>query len=613
MKENEFLDGIGNVDSDIIERFVAMDNKLQKMAVVPVSKRIWYRVAAVAACLCIIVGLAFYIPYSKRKPPENIPERDIAAESFGYTSSGNDTLSDSGTVTAESVETPSDSTEKPTERPTEAPTEEPTEHPTETPTEEPTERPTETPTEQPTEEPTERPTETPTEEPTEHPTEAPTEQPTEEPTEVPTEQTPSEPVIVPPAPPTIYEPTVSPETPHGNSLEFIVGYSVGSSEGGSGAPPKFNFPYDQMAVKARVVNNYPDTYYKLNTGSLSTPTAYRLIQMETIEVIYGENIPQYFLYLLPAGLYVDMSVYDSLIIALYSQLGLENYVLKNGTQNRMEAFELPIFSDGSADFGHVIAFTDGVFDESLWQNKNWITGYQFGKYYLDHPETSSLVVYRGASESEVVAAVKERIQSYFSRFPASLYVKTLNFKTQEAKDALEYVKPFENGVFFQDFIWYGSGAGGKVVFTRFVNGCETEETVTIDLLTEEVTYSEIRYTEEDIKQLADMTVYVSEKAKEYKENVPTPPNADVEGKKLLALHLYAWYVKADGKLYGVVRNSWEYCKEGNYYLQYRYDTYTIYDMLTGSVADISREDLVGIVGNRNVYDGKYGEELEIPM
>ena len=58
---------------------------------------------------------------------------------------------------------------------------------------------------------------------------------------------------------------------------------------------------------------------------------------------------------------------------------------------------------------------------------------------------------------------------------------------------------------------------------------------------------------------------------------------------------------------------WEYCKEGNYYLQYRYDTYTIYDMLTGSVADISREDLVGIVGNRNVYDGKYGEELEIPM
>ena len=29
MKENEFLDGVSNIEPDVVERFVTMDNKLQ--------------------------------------------------------------------------------------------------------------------------------------------------------------------------------------------------------------------------------------------------------------------------------------------------------------------------------------------------------------------------------------------------------------------------------------------------------------------------------------------------------------------------------------------------------------------------------------------------------
>ena len=29
MNENDFLDGVSNVDDDVVERFVTMDNKLQ--------------------------------------------------------------------------------------------------------------------------------------------------------------------------------------------------------------------------------------------------------------------------------------------------------------------------------------------------------------------------------------------------------------------------------------------------------------------------------------------------------------------------------------------------------------------------------------------------------
>ena len=32
MKKNEFLDGVSNIEPDVVERFVKMDHKLQKKA-----------------------------------------------------------------------------------------------------------------------------------------------------------------------------------------------------------------------------------------------------------------------------------------------------------------------------------------------------------------------------------------------------------------------------------------------------------------------------------------------------------------------------------------------------------------------------------------------------
>ena len=40
MKENKFLDGVSNIEPDVVERFVKMDNKLQKKANKPKSKGI---------------------------------------------------------------------------------------------------------------------------------------------------------------------------------------------------------------------------------------------------------------------------------------------------------------------------------------------------------------------------------------------------------------------------------------------------------------------------------------------------------------------------------------------------------------------------------------------
>lgn len=427
---------------------------------------------------------------------------------------------------------------------------------------------------------------------------------------IPEPGTTEDPVVNPPDyTPIIFDATVSPEHLNGNSLEFIVGSSVAISGGESAEPPAFQFSRG-IAVKAKVVKNHPDKYYKLDVSSEYYPTAYRLIQMETIEVISGENVPQYFLYLIPEYVYVDMSVYDSLLISMM-QLGLENYVLKNEAQNQMESFELSIFADyqDHPELGNIIAFTDGVFDESLWQNDTWLYGYQFAKMDLDNPEQSNLVVARGDSEDTVISAIKEQYDAWYNNH--TLSVKTLGFTTQAAKDALEYIKPFANGVFSQTYLPYNGS--GELIFRRYINGCQTEETIRIDLLTEEVTYSEVRYTKEDMEQIENISAHLSEKSNEYMEQLPTPPHTNPEGKELLCLNLYAWYVKVDGKLYGVIKTAWRYKEADNYFLQYYDDSYVLYDMSAGTATNISRDDLVPIIGTRNVYMGEYGKGIEMPI
>ena len=506
MKENEFLDGISSIDPDIIERFVAMDNVLQKRASRVKSKRIWIRFGAIAACLAIIAGAIFVLPMLRGDDPVTIPN--------------------TGTTEAPGIVI----------------------------------------------------------------------QPNQNHT------------------PIVFDATASPEQLSGSSLEFIVGTST--SVGGAQAdpvPPPFEFS-EGIAVKAKVVGNYPDTYYKLDVSSSSRPEPYRLIQMETLEVISGNNVPQYFLYLIPEYVYVDMSVYDSLLISM-SQLGVENYVLRNGTQNRIESFELLVFADyqDEPELGNIIAFSNGIFDESLWQNYTWLYGYQFGRYYLDYPEHSYLVVARGDSESTVISAIKQQYEDRYDWYGGNYQarsVKTLaDFTTQAAKDVLEYVKPFANGVFSQ---WY-SEWGHELIFRRYINGCQTEETVRIDLLTEEVTYSEVRYTEEDMKRMENISAHLSQKAAAYAEQLPNPPHTDPEGKELLCLSLYAWYVKVDGKLYGVIKTAWRYMEQEDWYIQYYDDAYILYDMSSGTATEISRDDLVKIVGTRNVYMGEYGIGIEMPM
>lgn len=412
--------------------------------------------------------------------------------------------------------------------------------------------------------------------------------------------------------PIIFDATVSPDKLQGNSFEFVVGSSVPPEGEIFGDTPAFEFS-GAIAVKAKVVKNYSDKYYKLEASLSETPTAYRLVQMQTLEVINGANVPQEFIYLMPEQTYVDLSVYDSLLIAM-TQVGVNNYVMQNETQNRIECLDMIVFADhiDKPEFGRIIAFSDGIFDESLWQNENWLFGYQFSRYFLDNPDKSHLVVARGDSESEVISAIKKEYSEWSGgEYPVPSVVVP-DFKTEEAKAAMEYVKPFVNGVFAQEYQY----PNDTITFRRYINGCQTEETVKIDPVTEEVTYSSVRYTEEDMARIENIAAHLSEKAREYAEQLPNPPHLDTEGMELKCLNLCAWYAKVDGKLYGVIKTSWwyyrdEYNDHFDRYQPVRYydDAYVLYDVSAGTATDISKDDLINIVGEHNVYPGGCGRDI----
>lgn len=75
MKENYFLDGVSNVDTDVVERFVSMDNRLQKKP--QKAKNILIRILAIAACLAVVFGIIIAMPLMQPDDPEpDLPPND---------------------------------------------------------------------------------------------------------------------------------------------------------------------------------------------------------------------------------------------------------------------------------------------------------------------------------------------------------------------------------------------------------------------------------------------------------------------------------------------------------------------------------------------------------
>lgn len=383
--------------------------------------------------------------------------------------------------------------------------------------------------------------------------------------------------------PITFDATLSPEKQAGNNMVYVVGNA--SSGQAMGEPPMFEFGVGGFIVKAKVVENYPDTYSKIDEQMVRPFSTYRLLKMEVIEVINGEDMPREFLYLMPEPLFVDMSEYDYLLISM-SQEGTEGYTIQNRTKNQIEVLDLPLFFDGKygrPDLGSVIAFTDDTFDESLWQNPKW-GGYQFVKRRLDDPEDEYLVVRRGDSIDDVIYNIYSQQKYYYGDDYTPPKLVTLDFSSQTAKEVLEYVKPFKNGIFAQRLNY------SQISFRRIINGCPTNETIIIDLYTENISGSAVRYTQEELKNIENMAMQLEIKAAEYKKQLPTPSNTFPEGIEFIRLSLQASYQKFDGKIYGLLVISYIYRGVEVEFSDTEEELYILYDMENSQTQTFSYQE-----------------------
>ncbi len=374
-----------------------------------------------------------------------------------------------------------------------------------------------------------------------------------------------------------------------------VGYSgnLGSSPT-QNAPPSFEFNRDGVAVTARVVEELPNIYQSLNEYGLAVTKKYRVFKMQTTSSLES-SMPKEFYYALPSELKGDLAKYDTLLLSLTTQG--KNYVLKNTTENKLEAFEsLYTAPNDEAEFGNVIAFSNGVFDEELWKDKSWRNGYQFARLYLENGENEeALLVRRGSTLAEALQILGNNDIDYSF---GTLYFK--HHQTDEVSKALEYVKPFENGVFVP------SRNGYDIIYRRYIGGCPTNEWISVNIKNNTVKKSKESFNDGDFESLPDITDYIG------KMNISdySPQHTDTAEKKLLYNYATGWYEKTANGVCSVVKIAWCYTDEG---YNYKYYDESFVLLTSDGAKNISKDELIKLIGP-NIYIScvEYGVPVEMP-
>ena len=310
-----------------------------------------------------------------------------------------------------------------------------------------------------------------------------------------------------------------------------------------------------MSVEARVVAVLPDVY-QIPGYPLDYPK-YKILRLEVLETIHGENMPSYIYYLLPEYLSTDLQQFDSLIMTV-RQLGCENTMMRNVSRKWMETFDYlftytldtnPFTWFGPQD-GSVVAFTDGQLDETLWSLEGWneddgVPSLIMPSKYPDFPIKKNLSI----------AQIKQRIRNQVESVKKEGKYKGRDdvitndaFDWPEAQAVLEYVKPFENGYFD-----VSCGAVGEriVYFTRYINGFATDEKICVNLDQKTVTWDNL-YSAEDIANATDLGRIVK------MAHFVTPPDSGFDGIPFDHCTVLANYEKHGDVVFGLVEMVWGY-------------------------------------------------------
>lgn len=475
MKENEFLDGVSNIETDVVERFVSMDNKLQKKANKPKSKGIWLRFGAIAACFVLILSAVIVVPMLREDDPVVTPgpgTTDIPPN--------NGVPSISTMISGDKI-------------------------------------------------------------------------------------------------------TGKQELIYGN-------LPVGNDGNAEVYAPGF---YLETVVEVEVIEILPDTYY--NPKYYSRPL--HVARLRVVDSIIGEGLPEEIYLYYP---YYDTTVlvgYERFIMSL-EQVGIENYMLVNRSQSRVDYFPnmFGVSTTRDLGYGSVVAFNEGIVDESFWDRVTYFHGSGTIKQMLDWE------LYPIWRENTLEQA-KENILEYAAEDDVLIgsticdYVTVGDvFISTEGKEIQEYVAPSSTNVFMQEI----SIRDDRIIarYTRIINGFLTDEEIAINGYTGEngnVLRRGNQYTADDLEKIPD----IGEALANMKLSELKPTHIEIaDGMNFSHSNATGVYRKANGKVYGIIRVMWYY-KYPDFRSAYQMDDmYYLYDS-DGNGSIVERDELKAVIGDDN--------------
>jgi len=386
----------------------------------------------------------------------------------------------------------------------------------------------------------------------------------------------------------------------GKGFQYIAGTANPGGSKPDAAPPRFEFQHGYIHVVAKAIEEV-GLYETLNAYGSTQTHSYRVFAMQVIDPLESgmeTGLSGMFFYLLPSYLQGDLARFDALLISM-AQLP-KNSVLRNG--DALTVLRDDIFTDPQhcPELGNIIAFSDGVFDESLWQDRSWIYGYQFAEHLLDKND-DRLLVSRGSTLEEALRRRQAQIEEW-GEWAKNQTVQHYDFQSEAAKEVMDYVKPFENGV----FVPYGNSYAYGV--RRYINGCPTNEWIQINMENETITASDHRFEAADFANLPDLAAYVTS----LDLSQIAPQHTDPNEKKLIYNSAMGWYEKTENGIYAIVRIAWRYFAEEDWLVEYYDETFILLDETGDRV--VSREELIELIGeNRNISGKEYGVGIYIPM
>ncbi len=293
-------------------------------------------------------------------------------------------------------------------------------------------------------------------------------------------------------------------------------------------------------VVARAVEVLPDVYQDMPEYGETQLVSWRIFRMEVVDSL-DSGLSGSFWFGIPVEYDQDLTAWDTLLLSL--QVRGYAYTLRNTADGSLRELDC-FFADGSPHHGDIVAFQEGVFDESLWSQGLWADPLYvpWSAYEELDREHNTLIVHRGSTLSEALAEIQAR------RSQADYVESTVAVPSPQALAAMESLGEGYVGTGMQ---WGYREEPDHVQFTRYLGGCPTNEYALVNLETGEVIYSEVRFMAEDLEDLPDLSAYMDTLDLDSLELVP-----DADRGELLYRAVYGWYEKTPQGVKAFVKVTW---------------------------------------------------------